>query len=439
MYVLDTDIVDGSMSCVWSYEDDNHGSKYDQNQYIPMPGTGNNYALPLHTQVGQGNNTKTSVASLTYHPGEPPENPSGEVMFAPPKDAYRMKWVRMSDGTLVQKNTVGLPLGGRQISGRPANFVDARTTAMADHATVANDTSNLFKWYTQGTIDGASYKICILDNGSTSTEFASSSYKKYMCDIGSAGEWEFEPGDDYGGGRLADFRSNSSSSTAGSANKALTWQNIYSVLTKCFLFRMMAIPASQAPVLTPDSQNLGTITDPVAIHYSIPVNGAQVTASIDGVQKDVQTSANGDYSFDLTQYWYDLSLASHTVTFIATFNGYKCGATVTFTKSDALLQVTGTAVETQTMAVSCVMKDTATVPQGATVTREVTNNAFDQSPAWEPYTGSSHSFANDAKSSDKWGVNWRVTIDNSAGTTQAKLATGVGMGVLLKGYFGEEA
>lgn len=439
MYVLDSEIIDGSMSCVWSYEDNNYGNKYDLNQYIPMPGTSNSYVLPLHSQVGMGTGTKSSVTSITYHPGEPPENPSGEMMFAPPRDAYRMKWVRLNDGTLVQKNTVGLPLGVRAINGKSSSFVPGSSTALSDHATVADNVSNLFKWYTLGTISGASYKICIVDNGSSSTEFQSSSYKKYICDIGNAGGWEFEPQDDYGRGYLPDFRTVPNGSYAGAENKTLTYQQFNTnSLLECFLFRLMAIPASQAPVLTPDNQNLGTITDPVTIHYSIPVNGANVVVKIDGEQKSTSVSANGNYSFDLTPYWSELSLATHNLEFISTYNGYKCGAKVTFTKSDALLQITGTPVQTDRMSVSCVMKDTATVPSGATITREVTNDAFDQNPEWEIYAGSSHSFSNDSKTADKWGVNWRVTIDNSAGKSQAQLATGVGMGVILKGDFGEE-
>lgn len=430
MFVLDKEIIGGHMSTVWSYENDTYVEVKDKNEYIPMSGGGNSYFIPLHSQISSYK-FKSSISSLTFHEGEPPENPSGDVMFPPPKGAYSIKWVRLSDGTLVQRNLVGMPVGVHGAYDYESSWVSTRDAPFESHATALNDTTSLFKWYTTGSIAGGAYKICVLDVGATTEEFQSSSYKKYMVDVGSAGEWWFDNDIDED---LPDFRVDESAMSCGAASESLAWRNMYSSYSRRtnHPFRLMAIPTSAAPVLTPESQNLGTITEPTTISFQVGVDGASVTVSIDGEYKLSATSTGGTYSLDLTPYWGDLSLAAHRVDLIVTANGYKCGGYATFTKSSSMIQVTGKPVETAGMATMCIMKDTATVPSGATILREVTNNAMDQNPTWETYAGDRHSFANDSKSADGWGINWRVTIDNSAGTSQARLSTGVGMGFLTK-------
>lgn len=354
-------------------------------------------------------------------------------------------WNRMADGVLVAKYASAAFLDDNvRDSSSDINKVNWSNiyddnAGFNQHATVAgNPKQSLFTWYQNATILGGAYKVCIVDIGANSTEYASSSAKKYIADTSSSGAWGCHEGVSFPmfvqQNRFADFR------IVNHNYGLLTSEAGYMINsdsngTSC-AFRLMAIPTNQAPILTPESRSLGVVTDAPTLTFQVGMDGAQITVSIDGAQKATAVSTGGAYSLDLTPYWSELSLAAHTVEVVATGNGYKCGATVSFTKSDAMLQVTGTPVQTERMATVCVLKDTPTVPSGATITREVTNNAMDQNPTWEQYSGERHSFSNEQKTADGWGVNWRITIDNSTGTSQARLATGVGMGFLMKGEIG---
>ena len=356
-------------------------------------------------------------------------------------------WNRMADGALVAKYACATFLSDHAFDTAAdisfvgwSNEYDDRA-AFNQHATVAgNPKGSLFTWYQNATILGGAYKVCVVDVGVNSTEYASSSAKKYIADTSSSGAWGCHEGVDFPmfvqENRFTDFRMNGRKYGMFTSGFSYTVRDQISGSSGNCAFRLMAIPTNQTPILTPESRNLGVVTDAPTLAFQVGMDGAQITVSIDGAQKATAVSTGGAYSLDLTPYWSELSLAAHTVEVVATGNGYKCGATVSFTKSDAMIQVTGTPLQTERMATVCILKDTPTVPANATITREVTNNAMDQNPTWEQYTGERHNFSNEQKTADGWGVNWRITIDNSAGTSQARLATGVGMGFLMKGEIG---
>lgn len=348
-------------------------------------------------------------------------------------------WNRMSDGTLVSKYASGLFIS--TAGSAPGLSEDSYTHGNSQHANTAGMSNGLYSWYQNATILGASYKVCVVDIGVNSTEYKSSSAKKYIADTSSSGKWGFCEGVDApmfsSTDRYMDARM-SSTSSYGTQTSSYRYSSGSQHNAGNLPFRLMAIPTGAAPVITPDNQSLGVVTEAPVIDVQLAESGASISVYVDGEYKHGETLSSASYSFDASQYWGDLGLGSHTVEFIAQLSGYKCGATASFTKSDSMLQVTGVAAETNGRAVTCTMRDTVTVPSGATITREVCNNAFDSNPTWEMYDGDSHAFANETKAASKWGVNWRITIDNSGGKTQAKIATGVGMGITLAGSFGEE-
>ncbi|HBZ80902.1 MAG TPA: hypothetical protein DEP07_11015 [Brevibacillus sp.] len=70
------------------------------------------------------------------------------------------------------------------------------------------------------------------------------------------------------------------------------------------------------------------------------------------------------------------------------------------------------------------------LPPGAVLQVEVCNNAYDEDPSWEDATivvklNRAHLFANETKTADKWGINFRVRIEKGT-ATQPVYLKGIG-------------
>ena len=98
--------------------------------------------------------------------------------------------------------------------------------------------------------------------------------------------------------------------------------------------------ANAAPTITPSSKNLGDISAPQNISYSISdPNGEQfnVVVKLDEVQKEsYQSQTDKSYTFNMSQYWSSIGLGNHTVKIIATdINGDSTEASYTFNRTNA--------------------------------------------------------------------------------------------------------
>lgn len=192
-------------------------------------------------------------------------------------------------------------------------------------------------------------------------------------------------------------------------------------------------PTGQTSQFTKIESDLGTLTEPTQFVAQTTAVGAY-SASIDGVIRDGVISAiSGGAQVDLASVWDDLSLGSHECVVRSRLNGYETGQKISFVKSTASVGFTSKPASSTEMPVTCRLVDNCTVPTGATITREVTNNGNDENPSWESYSGTRHEFANAAKTSGQWGLAARITIDNSHGNAEAKISQGIAMGVTYKG------
>lgn len=346
-----------------------------------------------------------------------------------------LHWNRMADGALVMDRVLAVcasmihPIGNVDFNG---------DWGKTEGPSFGNGTGNYCHWFswkrTITDFGGAPFVIKVVRTGTNSSEQASDETQKYVYGSGDRSD---ETWNAAGSPAAAwtDARLNASGSACGaatasgrsSASKYPSWSSGYTP-------RLIAIPTGSVPTITPMETSLGVITEPTTVPLSVAY-ASTVTVYVDGSQKSQQTGQTS-VSVNLSTYWDELSLGSHEVTVTAEANGYKTGARIRFAKSTSMVSAMGKPQSFGDMPTMCYMADNLTVPANATAVREVCNNGNDADPTWEVYEGDGHHFSNDQKTATDWALNWRIGIDNSLGTSQARINTGVNMGVLVKGGAG---
>lgn len=354
------------------------------------------------------------------------------MSFDPNKNV--LLWNRMADGTLVAVKPLNISF---EYSARVAVGTGVED-AWGDNSQASQwERWNPYRWSVNANFLGGAYKIRTLRVGASAEAVQRLEAKKYIVNSNDSSAWDTTRSHDHGaasqGSSSFGWGVVGPPSFLGGAGR----NELGGTLEDMYPIRLIATPTGSVPKVTPVETSLGTITEPTTVSLNIAV-AATLTTYVDGTSRGSSSVPAGAYSLNLSDLWSGLSLGSHEVKVIAEANGYKAGARVRFSKSTSSVVVMGKPHATKSMATMCTIADNLTVPEGATVTREVCNNANDPSPAWEVYEGDDHSFENDLKTADGWAVNWRIGIDNSGGSTQARISTGVGMGVLLYGGASEE-
>lgn len=345
-------------------------------------------------------------------------------------------WNRMSDGALVMQSIAGFQCSVSSKIVYSSSFGYDKLGKVYTGTNIQNQDSSIFGWYKNVNIFGAAYKCRLMGvgyNSSTASQTDATKYLKGAPDDswkGTSNDQMYGPKAGTSGGNTVYPYGSASNNSVTFSNRAGSGGLAYAVV---WHFRMMLEPTGDVPTFQNEEVSLGTITEPTQVVLNCDTS-ASYSMSIDGEQKE--TGSGSSFTVDLSKYWETLSMASHTVLVISEANGYKCGARVTFQKSVSLLQVTGNKVEFANMPTFCKMVDSCVVPSGATITREVTNNANDGTPTWETYEGDQHAFENTTKTASKWAVQWRISIDNSHGDSQAQIKNGVGMAVMTQGVDG---
>lgn len=341
-------------------------------------------------------------------------------------------WNRMSDGALVMQSLAGFQHTWQYKIPTYSEFGYDKLGNVFSGTDIENQESGVFGWYKNVTIFGAKYKCRVMGIGYDNSTAAKNDAKKYLVGAPDS-SWVGVSNDGLLGPKAGTSGGYNKYYYGVAKNNSVTFSSRKSAgvsYSTCWHFRMMLEPTGAVPTFTNSETKLGVITEPTQVTLKCAQN-ATFTMSIDGEQK--ATGSGTNFVVDLTNYWEDLSLAAHTVIVTSEANGYKCGARITFTKSESLLQVTGNKVEFDNMPTFCKMVDNCVVPSGAIITREVTNNANDGTPTWETYVGDKHAFDNTVKIADKWAVQWRISIDNSHGDSQARIQSGVGMAIMTQG------
>lgn len=183
-----------------------------------------------------------------------------------------------------------------------------------------------------------------------------------------------------------------------------------------------------APTITCSvSGNLGTKTDGFSVTYTVAdaeKDKVTVVEAMDGVQKRSYTAALGaTNTFAVTgDYFMKLLNGPHTMKITAADPGGKStSVTLTFTKAVHACSVTlAQPMETDALVKRAVMNVVRSIPADAQFLVEVTNNAFDASPAWEDATqfvkaGINYVFNNKQAAAGKSGYNFRITASRANG------------------------
>lgn len=204
-------------------------------------------------------------------------------------------------------------------------------------------------------------------------------------------------------------------------------------LLNCNFVHLAMLPTGLTPSFMKDANDMGVVTEPTQWTFGVKT-AASFYATLDGnADNSIVSATAGGVLIDLSSVWDTVSFGKHEIIVRAKANGYETGNRVTFTKSSSGVSFTSKPAPSTEMPVTCRLVDNCTVPTGATITREVTNNGNDENPSWESYSGTRHEFANAAKTSGQWGLAARITIDNSHGNAEAKISQGIAMGVTYKG------
>ena len=421
MFILDKDVVAGraTLEGCRAYA----GKKWTYN--IPSSNKNASYVVPSGTISG-------------YEDGDRP------CAFYCTDGASVIRWHRLSDGTLVMSEDMGLrmPLDWsysqqNSLSNDPGfddeygiYVTDAESTGGISVGGMSAG-APIFSIAGDSTIGGAKYKTRVMRIGYTSAEQQRAEYNKYMVSTG-VNNWRAQGATvaiaEY---RVAGF---SNITYYGSCprieNGAI---NTGSVRRKSLLaLRLVATPSGTCPALTPAETDLGIITEPTSV--TIQMTGTPtVSAKLDGDQTVQVSTATGNFTVDLSTVWSDASYGDHEIICVAEQNGYKTGARIRFTKSASAVMVTTAPHSSVNRPSSCRLVGNLVVPTGAILTQEVTNNGNDAEPTWEVYTGDEHFFSNATKTASQWGLAARVSIDNNHGNAVAEIKDSLAMGVLYEG------
>lgn len=213
------------------------------------------------------------------------------------------------------------------------------------------------------------------------------------------------------------------------------------VVSKTFTSGTKSVLDNEPPVISGSDGNIGTFALTAPTHtYSIsdPDGGTvSVTVTIDGkTHQQFTASLDTEYSVTFTDLeWLKTLNGSHTIVITATDpKGATDTRTLTFTKNVTVLVFTlEKPLDADAQITKCIETLTASVPEGASITIEVCNNAYDASPTWEDVTQEVLNrekifFENTTKTAANWGYNVRVTIERNN-------ATGECWAFSMAGYF----
>lgn len=194
----------------------------------------------------------------------------------------------------------------------------------------------------------------------------------------------------------------------------------------------LTIWSNEPPSITVDNETLGTfqMTGPtVGFKFRDPdATAIAIRITVDGVQyrNFTRTAATTDTSENFTftaEEWLKIQNGEHTIRFVVTDDhGETSTATATFTKAVTQIQFCRMSpVQATEQPTEIIVRVNGEIPEGAVLTVEVCNNAFDSSPTWEDMTEEVedediYTFTNSTKTAELWGVDYRITVARGTAT-----------------------
>ena len=191
-----------------------------------------------------------------------------------------------------------------------------------------------------------------------------------------------------------------------------------------------------APVISDTDRNLGEMDKSISYNYSATdqeKDPIKLKVFLDNklVVKEFQATDNKTYNFKIQGFdFLKIPFGKHTIKIVATdSNGLSSQRVVSFTRvAKKLIMQLKEPRNTDVAAKKVLVIPGWYVAPGAKAKVEVCNNAYDQKPTWEDATvvtneGRAFNFLNTTKTSSKWGVSIRLTIEKGTSTNYSYITT----------------
>ena len=205
----------------------------------------------------------------------------------------------------------------------------------------------------------------------------------------------------------------------------------YGNLSESLTSDSLPVSDNTIPTIETASADLGKITAAYSVSYKVvdPDEGQTwtVTESLDGkVLKTFSAKVGTSYTSKMTPSdWQKVLNGNHVLKIeVVDSDGGKSAKEITFEKDvrklDFMLAKAGLQ-GIDKMPERAILSMSASVPSGASIKVEITNNALDEKPVWQDCTAQVLGnekifFSNKKKTATKWAVNVRVTGDKKTAT-----------------------
>lgn len=197
-----------------------------------------------------------------------------------------------------------------------------------------------------------------------------------------------------------------------------------------------AVNNNSAPMISGQDAALGLKTGSFSQSYTVTDaenDTVTVTEFVDQIQLRSYTAALGQAQAVTVPHktWLTLANGNHQLRIEASDGNAAAVRVWTFSKKETVICFRLAAPEETDAAAAKVLISPTWNVTGAKVKIEACNNAFDAAPAWEDITAMVllnrvYNFQNKAKMADKWGVDFRFTIEKNEGYDGEISITGFG-------------
>lgn len=187
---------------------------------------------------------------------------------------------------------------------------------------------------------------------------------------------------------------------------------------------------------TSTGSNLGQKTGPFNIAYSITDEDAGQTLTVreyinNALKRSYTATSGQNYSFQVTkEEWQQILNGVQTLKIEVQDNeGGVSEKTFAFSKNESEIELKlKTPLPADDRVTKALISIISEIPQGATMTVEVCNNAFDSNPTWEDATGpvsrNAKIFLTNAnKTAEKWGFNLRIKVKRNSAVGECHIAS----------------
>lgn len=191
------------------------------------------------------------------------------------------------------------------------------------------------------------------------------------------------------------------------------------------------------PVInTSEESELGQKAGPFNISYSVTDEDTGQTLTVkehinNTLKRSYNATSGQNYSLQVTkEEWQQILNGSQSLKIEVKDNeGGEAEKAFTFSKNESEIELKLKkplpADDRVTKALISIISE---IPQGATMTVEVCNNAFDTNPTWEDVTGpvsrnAKIFLANQNKTADKWGFNVRIKVKRNSAVGECHIAS----------------